>query len=124
MGGKGTSPKPQVLPGTEGWFFGEYPPDCHILCGALSGKHGDSVSVFPGPLWQSGSFFILPAGGGNSRKERKEIMKKLIALVLALTMALTLAACGGNAPETTAPAAASAISANLFLSSTTTNFHG
>ena len=37
-------------------------------------------------------------------------MKKILALVLALTMALTLAACGGNAPETTAPAAASAIS--------------
>ena len=33
-------------------------------------------------------------------------MKKLIALVLALTMALTFAACGGDAPETTAPAAA------------------
>ena len=33
-------------------------------------------------------------------------MKKLIALVLALTMALTLAACGGSAPETTAPASA------------------
>ena len=32
-------------------------------------------------------------------------MKKLIALALALTMALALAACGGNAPETTAPAA-------------------
>ena len=54
-------------------------------------------------------FFILPADGGNSRKERKEIMKKLIALVLALTMALTLAACGGDAPETTGAPAASAI---------------
>ena len=32
-------------------------------------------------------------------------MKKLIALALALTMALALVACGGNAPETTAPAA-------------------
>ena len=30
-------------------------------------------------------------------------MKKILALVLALTMATLLAACGGNAPETTAP---------------------
>ena len=30
-------------------------------------------------------------------------MKKIIALVLALVMALGLVACGGNAPETTAP---------------------
>ena len=37
-------------------------------------------------------------------------MKKLIAIVLALVMVLGLVACGGNAPETTAPAAASAIS--------------
>ena len=32
-------------------------------------------------------------------------MKKIFALILALTMVLTLAACGGDAPETTAPAA-------------------
>ncbi len=31
-------------------------------------------------------------------------MKKIFALILALTMVLTMAACGGDAPETTAPA--------------------
>ena len=31
-------------------------------------------------------------------------MKKLLALVLAVVMVLGLVACGGNAPETTAPA--------------------
>ena len=38
-------------------------------------------------------------------------MKKIIALVLALTLTLALAACGGNAPETTAPAEPDPISA-------------
>ena len=84
----------------------------HSLWSAIR-ESRDSVSVFPGPLWQSGSFLILPAGGGNSRNERKgKIMKKILALVLALTMALTLAACGGNdAPggETTGTPTASAI---------------
>ena len=32
-------------------------------------------------------------------------MKKLLSLVLAVVMVLGLVACGGNAPETTAPAA-------------------
>ena len=32
-------------------------------------------------------------------------MKKIIALVLALVMVMGLVACGGNAPETTAPQA-------------------
>ena len=38
-------------------------------------------------------------------------MKKIIALVLALTLTLALAACGGNAPETSAPAEPDPISA-------------
>ena len=32
-------------------------------------------------------------------------MKKIVSLILVLTLALALAACGGDAPETTAPAA-------------------
>ena len=31
-------------------------------------------------------------------------MKKILAMLLALVMVLGLVACGGNAPETTAPA--------------------
>ena len=39
---------------------------------------------------------------GEIQKEEKK-MKKLLSLVLAVVMVLGLVACGGNAPETTAP---------------------
>ena len=102
MSGKGTSPKCSGEPYPGCWFVREHLPDCHKIF--VKRYHEPSVTPMGefelldhGPLDKAVHFLFSPIRLGKSpESERKNVMKRIIAIVLALSMAMALAACGGS----------------------------